>query len=192
MAAISSDCNYVEHVITDGASVLDASTNVTIYDCNVSDDKCNKVFEVMHHRHLKHYERSIKQYVHGDMFYEIAFSKDPEPEIRAYRKTIEAVSLEHPSILKVCFQKQKIPIHAFPSSNNMYEVNYIKRLTFRKNNRIFLNVDYVKSAQGQESRKIFVNMNLDANTDVNYIMMELEPLLKDLKAALEGAPAATC
>lgn len=177
--------NYIEYVVLDHHGV---AGDIAVYDFDISQNTCNQLFELMHHKHYKHYERSIKQYVHRDMFYEIAFSKEPEPDIKAYRKTIETVTLETPNIIKLACQKQKVPIHAFPSTNDIQEVNYIKRLTFRKSNRIFVNIDYVKDTHGRDSCKAFINVNLDANTDVAYINMELEPLIRDLHAVLKPPP----
>jgi hypothetical protein len=156
------------------------------FNTQLSEETINMLLNQLQFKSLKAYERMIKTYVHGNVFYEIIYvSEDDKPDIKAYTKNIQDVSTtEHKNIIKVSSIKQKIPIHAFPSSNDLDQITYIKRLILRKTNRIFVNIEYHHDVDKTAFWKCYVNVNLDSNSDADYLSMEVKPLLEQIQSVL--------
>lgn len=186
--------NYIEFVLittTETTSTKKQYDGYDTYDINLSHQVCEKVYEYLQFKHFKSYERQVKQYIHNNLIYEIVYGKDANPEIKAYHCNIASVQQTFSNILQVSGSRTKTPIHTFPSSFDIQDVKYIKRLTFRLNNRVFINSDYyISEGCETEYRKMYVNVNIDSNTDKDFIKVELEPLLKDLHHIVAQVP--TC
>jgi hypothetical protein len=180
--------NYVEYILINTNIAIDegniSNEPVSVLDTNIPEAVFSRLMKAIMQKHCKYYERKIKQYIHENTVYEVVFGKDPAPEIRAYVNSVDDVEyIKELGMLKLGSHKRKIPIHAFPSSSDIQDISYIRRVTFRKNNRIYINFDCTRGHNGTIFRKVFANVNMDANIDHNYIMMELAPVLQDIKMA---------
>ena len=169
--------------------VVSNVTNDNLIDMRLTEAQVNAILSALQHKSLKSYERMIKQYTYNNMFYEISHSNEQDPpEIKAYSKSIQSISeTNHKNINKIISTKQKIAVHAFPSCTEIHHISYIKRLVFRKTNRAFLNIEHHNDVEDYKFWKCYVNANIDDNTDKDFIVLELTPLLNLLQEALEAS-----
>lgn len=167
--------NYYEYVFLPSSTLGD--TDSVAY--NWDEAGFAVVMKRLAFKNLKHYELKLKQYVKDTLHYEVVIDHKGEiSEIRSYLKNALGYEFPKPNILKLSYNKHKQPIHSFSSSRDMHDVSYTRRVTYRVNNRIFINFECSKSAEsGEIIRKIFINVNLDNNVDVDYINTELEQYL---------------
>lgn len=151
-------------------------------DVTLSRQMFEKLFRHFKLKYHKSSERCIKQYVKNDLFYEIYFDRETFKynEVKVYSKMIHETEVSGNIACCMC-NKQKYQFHSFPSSSDIHSINYIKRNTVRLNNRIFINFDLVRTQQpSREFNKIFVNVNQDANSDLDFLKAELEPVIRDI------------
>jgi hypothetical protein len=134
----------------------------------------------MLHKNVKYYERKVKQYIKKDLYYEVVLDhKNEIADIRSYSKTCTDYTFVKPNVLKMVFNKSKKPIHAFSSSTDINEIIYIKRLTFRISNRVFVNFEIGCSIDTMETkyRNVYINGNFDSDVDYDYINAEIDQYL---------------
>ena len=151
-------------------------------NARLSSDHIDSLLQKLVYKNYKYYERQIKQYIKNDLFYEIILNqKDIIDEIRCYTKVIEDYKQDKPGIMQLKIVKHKKPIHAFSSSIDINDIRFIKRLTFRVSNRVFINFDAIEDYVGDSYNMIFVNANCDANVDCEYVLSEAEHVLNLLQ-----------
>lgn len=162
--------NYVEYIILPTDSKCDG-----IIEYNFNETQFAEKMTKLTFKNIKFYERKVKQYLKDDLYYEVILNhKDEISDIRSYTKIATEYVLEKPNVLKVCFEKHKKPIHAFSSSYDMHDIVYIKRLTFRVSNRVFVNFETGKGVDDTTPyRKVYINANFDGNVDVDFIQSEI-------------------
>lgn len=168
--------NYLEYIILPTAA---SKTNEAV-DCNWPADEFAKVMKKLTYKNLKYYEKKIKQYVKDSIYYEVVLDrKDEVSDIRSYVKTASEWDFVRSNILKISYNKNKQPIHSFSSSRDLNDITYIKRLTFRVSNRVFINFESGHGVNDGEMvyRKIFINANIDSNVDTEYINAEIDQYL---------------
>lgn len=148
-----------------------------IVSYNLSDNDLSARMRPLLARNIKFYERKIKQYVKDNLYYEVVLDhKDEVSDIWSYVKSAVDYDVSE-GMVRVSYNKSKKPIHAFSSSHDLHDISYIKRLTFRINNRVFINFDFVCNVDGKKYNKVFMNANIDQNVDCDYIQAEMEQYL---------------
>lgn len=156
---------------------IDENIGNAIVSYNLSDDEISSRMRPLIARNIKFYERKIKMYVKDNFYYEVVLDhKDDVSDIRSYVKSALDFDISQ-GMVKIFYNKSKKPIHAFSSSHDMHDISYIRRLTFRINNRVFINFDFASNVDGQKYNKVFMNANIDHNVDRDYIQTEMEQYL---------------
>lgn len=175
----------------------------TVFNTDLSFDLCNRLCNYLMSKKYSYSTKSIKEYIQNNMTYSITLNANKEAQtdnIKVYTKDIYQVKYPDStlsSMIVLYSNKEKLLAHAFPSSYDIHDVKYISRLTFRINNRVFVNIDNytsldcghtsVKEENDTINRSLFINVNLGANLDHQYIEAELYPLLCDLNAVAQQA-----
>jgi hypothetical protein len=133
------------------------------------------------HQRFKHFSKSFKTYVNAAVHMENTGHED----IKVYTKTVLDVCPSSSSeYVSVYFNKEKKPYHAFPSTSNLHAVYYTNRLSFRVNNRLYVNFDIRKYPDDlAETRHVFLNYNHDSNVDFENISVMIDNVLKTLVSA---------
>lgn len=80
------------------------------------------------------------------------------------------------------YMRRKIPDVLFPSTNKYDMRRLIRRLTFRMNNRVFLNFQQELEDDGVIRRKVFINYNHSSDVDVK----ETTDIMRKIKTALRN------
>lgn len=155
-----------------------ANNGPTIVSYNLTKEELERKMRPLLARNIKFYERKVKQYVKDNLYYEVVLDhKDEISDIRSYVKSAVDYDVRD-GMVKVAYNKSKKPIHTFSSSYDMHDISYIRRLTFRINNRIFINFDFACNVDGEQYNKVFMNANIDQNVDYEYIQTEMKQYLE--------------
>lgn len=127
---------------------------------------------------FKSTEKVIKQYIRNNTFYEVHIQDQKPQSYKVYQKSIQKIAPQH-QLVEITYIKEKLPVYAFPSSNDIHSITCIRRMVFRKNSNIFANVDTI--LDGDDIYYMcYVNINIDSNSDIDFLRQEVKPLLKIL------------
>lgn len=146
---IPPDCNYIEIVMK-----------------NMTRDLFLNKLQGMCKRNYKYFEKGGRCYVKGLLTYENTDNK----EIRVFKKNMK-LATDHADHVVCYYDKEKLPYHAYPSTQEHDCIFEYKRLVFRIHNRIYINFeiqDFGESAASLDYR-IFVNYNHEQNVDVDHM-----------------------
>lgn len=169
--------NYIEYVVC--VPSVDEKDFGTVVNTNVDAKTFESFMLKLKHKKLKYYERRIKTYAKNCLFYEVVLDqKDDVNDIKCYEKAACDYEFESPSLIRLQFNKHKKPVHTFSSSYDINAVTCSRRLTFRVSNRIFINFEVSRDVgSSEDTRKIFININLDSNVDQDYLYAKLDEFL---------------
>ena len=109
----------------------------------------------------KYLKKEYKEYVHEDITYE----NDCNNDIKVYSKYPILAKTLNDNILGILYTKTKLTILSFPSSLKINTINYVKKLSFRVNNRIYINFEIKLNSLEEKTYAIYVNYNHDINVD---------------------------
>ena len=172
------NCNYVEFSILP-FQVSNANANANahkVYETNFEKDEFYKVMKrLSHDESLKYFQKEYKQYVSQDLIYE---NKDND-DICVYKKKMVDEGLITDNCIYTTYQKTKLSILAFPSSIKIHSISYIRKLTFRVNNRIYVNFE-CKYENDEIFYRIYINYNHEQNVELDKIKLTLNKYIKML------------
>lgn len=135
-------------------------------------------------------EKLIKQYVRNNTVYEVHVQDGKPNSYKVYQKTIEKVVTLQRNLIEISYTKEKLPVYAFPSSNDIHSIVYIRRIVFRKNSHIFANVDAILDGE-QVYYMCYVNINIEPNSDIDFLRQEAKPLINTLSSIQLSPQAST-
>lgn len=165
------NCNYVEIAL-----VSQKSESRLVFD-QPYDDYLAYLMKI---KSIKYFEKEFKCYQFNNMFYENHFHK----ENKIYTKNFKHVDQTSDHALAICYcEKEKHPFHAFPSTKSISNTCYVKRLTFRIHNRLYLNFEtqfYPKN--NSYVRKIYLNYNHEHLVDKTLIEENIKRIISTLKS----------
>jgi hypothetical protein len=177
--------NYIEIIWIENTPPSLVGDDFKEIDMRLTENRFGNLFASAKNKYHKYTERYVKQYVKNELFYEVTLDKETfkYDDIKIYSKVIHECEQKDQVLYCKC-QKQKYQFHSFPSSSDIHSVQYIRRQTFRCNNRIFLNFDTVKPLDASETfLKCFINVNQDSSSDTDYLDAELNALMRHLAQA---------
>ena len=77
--------------------------------------------------------------------------------------------------------RSKITSVLFPSTNQIHDMVYQKKLVFRINNRLFVNFVVEKRPNEEDmSYKIFINLNITRDTDISEMSEKIDRIVRTL------------
>lgn len=175
----SSNCNYIEFTILPLDRKNTTNDSFIITPINFTKTEFYAIMrKICSDESLKYFQKEYKQFVSNDLIYE---NKDND-DIRVYKKAVLNERVINDRCIFTAFNKTKLSILAFPCSLNINDIAYVKKLTFRINNRIYLNfeIKYYESIDKQFYR-IYINYNHDTNVDLGLSKKILEKLIMKIK-----------
>jgi hypothetical protein len=154
--------NYIELVLNEEGNSID-----------VGDKLFFKLIQNIKNKGYGCFQKHYKEYVHRNMYYE----NNDKNQIKIHKKTL-LKTLDIPSCsmkLFVC-HKEKQPYHLFPSTTMLHSISYISKLTFKINNRVYLNFERRKYSNNADVsfNKIYINYNHDDNVDLTNIQTAID------------------
>ena len=168
MDLIPDNCNYIEFVFLNNQSKKN-----DCYDVNLPQSLFSEFLMQLQKEKIKYFLKQYKCYVHKCLYLENS------EELKVYEKKMIHAKKLNDHVIATFYIKDKRPYHMFPSTLNIHTVFYVKRMTFRIHNRIFVNFDVQFYPQSKkEVLKVFVNYNHDKDVDMTFIYKEIERLFK--------------
>lgn len=159
----SNECNYYEYVLTSDISKYDMGKK-TFFD----------ILTKMALENHKCFEKKYKEYIVSN---NITCHNYENKDIKIY--TNKALYIENKDkYIIIGYNKTKQTILNYPSTNNIYVTNYIKKLIFRVTNRIYINFEICLQENKKKLYKIYINYNHDNNVDTKIINQNIDDLLK--------------
>lgn len=171
MDSIPDQCNYIEFVFLND----DITIAPDCYNVDLNPNSFNQLLEKMHKERIKPFRKQFKCYVHKTLYLENC------EDLKVYEKKMVFARPMSDNVLVTYYSKEKRPYHMFPSTLNIHSVFYVKRLTFRIHNRIFVNFEVQYHPQEEkEILKAYINYNHDNDVDTSFINQEIDRLMKIL------------
>ena len=175
-----SDSNYVEFVLLSN-HINDDQNEVDIYETEFSKEMFENVWRRLakDESTLQYFQKEYKEYIVDDVTYE--HSKNNNIDVRKK----QPVDFRKVGNIAVCmYKKNKLNILSFPSSTNVNVINYVVKLTFRVNNRIYINFE-TKVNQSRKYYTIYVNYNHDNTIDQKLYKQLLLTTIQKLVPTLQ-------
>ena len=162
--------NYYEIFVLDDVEQKQ-NENLHTFNVCISDSKFESLLQKLSKDNSKYFAKNIKRYVSGNVFMDVY----NDNETKVYTKELIQNIIKDKNTLTLKYNKQKQAYHAFPSTTSLHQISYIRRLTFRIHNRIYLNFDIEHYPHDDSQiKKVFFNCNIDTTTDKNHIDDTLE------------------
>lgn len=163
-------CNYVEiFYVPKQNDIISTSTGLT-------KEIFNNIMSKMINEKYKYFQKDLKQYVIGTLFYE----NDNNEDLKVIKKECKEITHTN-SFMTVYFDRCKMTMLNLPSTNLVHDCTYIRRLTFRINNRVYLNFECKKKTNTDTTYyTIYMNYNHDTGVDVNASCNTIQEILDKL------------
>ena len=171
--------NYVEiYFIQDEIK----EKGVNIYKTDVGFDRFMNLLETMKTSSFKFFQKEYKEYVHKDVVCQ-SYIND---ETKVFKKKTTNISKQS-NYITIYNNRIKQTLLNFPSTTDLQQTTYIKKLIFRINNRIYVNfqisLDVNTSAKWYE---VYINYNHEDNVDTQLAQNTLKEVIKMLESGLES------
>jgi len=161
---VPDNCNYIEYTILGG-------NNQGNIDIQSFTDHMKKI------KSHKYFGRESKCYMFNDLVYENSFYN----EVKVYSKRLIGVQEFCNKVAACYYTKEKQPYHAFPSTDKVNCVYYLKKLIFRLHNRLYLNFEVQYYPHTSSSvYKIYLNYNHDKSVDSDSVKQIIASTLQTL------------
>lgn len=176
MLPLESEANVFEIYIKPGVSA-ERHGYVKEFDVSLSEEQFSSLLKRMAKSQSKHqykyFQKEYKEYVYND----IVVQNYKNTETRAFKN--QTIAIEHAAgRLTLAHARSKLTFLSVPSTKNIHEVAYVKKLTFRVNNRIFVNfVSKIDEKTRETTRFAYVNYNHESNVDADGVEKTLEEVL---------------
>ncbi len=161
MIPINNNSNYFEIYLTprlkqksldkDGLEFTVDLTKEEFDDMLLTLNKANTDF--------KFFQKEYKEYKYN----EVTVHNYKNTETRVFKFTPQVIYKNNNSLL-IGYQRNKLTFLSVPSTTNIYEISYIKKLIFRVNNRIFINFQ-CNYNDNVKKYTVYINYNHESNID---------------------------
>lgn len=167
MIPFDSGSNYYEIYINQGKG----------YEVGLSPETFRELLSCLarSNTEYKFFQKEYKEYTYGD----IIVHNYKNTETRVFKHTpVTIQELDNKMLLG--YHRSKLTFLSVPSTKNIHDMKYIKKLIFRVNNRIFINFQIALDVDGKKVYTVYVNYNHESNIDPE----ETEKLLNDIMSII--------
>lgn len=166
--------NHLEFIVLSKNTVSShASQCMQVFDSSLAKEEFYRILYRMMDTNFKYHQKQYKETIIGNTVYH----NNKNEEISIFKVTTHAVQVFNDVLLASEQHKVKQSILGLPSTNNVNCESYIRRITFRVSNRIFVNFENGMCDE-KNFYKITVNYNHDKDVDVSNIAVSIEKTLK--------------
>ena len=144
------------------------------YDIDVNSSQSSKKPKIASLPFYGKYNTKIIEYYYKDMIYTYDLSNDAQ---KVFRKTVlqDYTSPRNNKMYCVSYNEETLPIHRFPSTNEIINKEEITRTTYRINNRIFV---YHDKYESKNIEYIYIKYNHSENIDIKKMQEDIEKTIK--------------
>jgi hypothetical protein len=168
--------NYLEIYFTNKQSTPGIHDDLQSYDIQLGKDLFQTMLSSMKSTDFKFFQKEYKEYTHKDLTCQ-SYTND---EVKVYRKTpVNVETIDHK--IFVTSMRQKLTLLNFPSTTDLQQVTYVKKLIFRVSNRIYVNFEItMNNVTKQKVYTVYINYNHEENVDAMLINQTLYKVLQIL------------
>lgn len=176
MIPFNSEANYYEIYIGTGAKLENPEGHKS-YNIGLSRKDFRNLLSAIakSNLNLKPFQKEYKEYIYDDVI--VHNYKNTETHI--FRHTPICVQPSATTVL-IGYQKNKLTFLNVPSTRNIYDIQYVKKLIFRVNNRIFVNFQSSVNLNQEKTYTVYINYNHENNIEQDSVQNNIESLMKVL------------
>lgn len=169
--------NHVEFVIIPPPKDIQSAADgaCMVYGTNFECDAFYKLMYKMMDTYYKYHQKQFKETVIGNVYYHNHKNED----ISIYSINTTTLASFQDKVLSKVQHKNKLTILSLPSTTNIHNETYMRKLTFRVTNRIFVNFEN-SMCENIKCYRVTVNYNHDKDVDLSGVVDSLEKVLKIL------------
>lgn len=182
MIPLDSSSNYFEIYLTPGIK-SEKHNDLNILDISVTKNQFEEMMAGLVKRDYKFFQKEYKEYNYGD----VLVQNYNNTETRIIRLSSNIMK-KNDKLLMIGYHKSKLTFLNVPSTTNIFDIHYVKKLIFRITNRIFINFQCNMDEDGNKTYMVYVNYNHESNIDPEGINETLKIVLDifDAKLPLEA------
>lgn len=175
MLPIDCGANYYEVYVTAKGSKPAELGDAVEYSIGLSKDEFGGLLEKMGKAHdLKHFQKEYKEYVYND----VVVHNYMNTETRVFRNTPVLVKPGKGCVVSA-YNRSKLTFLNVPSTKTIHDVQCVKRLIFRVNNRLFVNFQVAAPPGTPDTTyTVSVNYNHEQNVDMDSMGEALDRISK--------------
>lgn len=183
MIPFDSEANYYEIYIGAGKQVqagakLESPESHKSYNIGLSRKDFRNLLSAIakSNLNLKPFQKEYKEYIYDD----VIVHNYKNTETHVFRHTPICVQPATSAGLLIGYQKNKLTFLNVPSTRNIYDIQYVKKLIFRVNNRIFVNFQSSVNLNQEKTYTVYINYNHENNIEQDSVQNNIESLMKVL------------
>lgn len=174
MIPTNNNSNYYEIYLTPQLKQNNLDKESIEFTLDVSKENFDNMLQTISKANTdyKFFQKEYKEYKYN----EVTVHNYKNTETRVFKFTPQIIYKNNNAFL-IGYQRNKLTFLSVPSTTNIYEISYIKKLIFRVNNRIFINfqcsyVDNIKKYT------VYINYNHESNIDPESINNAITNIFK--------------
>lgn len=172
------DCNYFEFNILNTADAQSLHEDVFLLETSLARDKFYRIMQTISTDDMKFYQKAYKESIIGNTVYH----NSKNEEISIFNVETKMMNTLSKNVCLFGKAKNKLTILSLPSTNHIHYESYVKRLTLKITNRIFVNFEHGLSGS-ERFYRIYMNYNHDKDVDMSSVAITIEKTLKKLEVA---------
>jgi hypothetical protein len=166
---LDSESNYYELYY----SPLNSKDSNDEFPISIDSDVFYKIMRFF--KHLKYYQNDYKQFTIGD----ITCQKYTNDQIKIYKQNFNFMYRRNQFVV-IGSNKIKLSLLQYPSTNNIMDKEYIKKLIFRVTNRIFVNFEISLNEGKEKVYMIYINYNHESKVDDSTVVEQVDKLIQSM------------
>lgn len=150
------------------------SDDIKKYTINLDKTVFNKLLSSMKNStSYKFFQKEYKEYVYNNIIVE----NYKNTEVRVIKNQCILTENKNNWLL-MAYTRSKLTFLSIPSTKIIHEINYVKKLIFRINNRIFVNFKIVlNDHDNTKTYIVYINYNHDTNLEQDGIKKDLQKVM---------------
>lgn len=169
---IDDEVNYVELFFIKSTS---DKKDLKIHRTDLTSDIFFDFLKKMKKTNYKFFQKEYKEYIYKDIICQIYLND----ETKVYKKNVLKVFQNNSSMISIYSDRIKQTLLNFPSTINLQQTSYVKKLIFRVNNRIYINFQITLDVESDvKSYEVYINYNHEENVDTQLINKTLAEVVK--------------
>jgi hypothetical protein len=166
--------NYYEIFLNPRLESKNLDENIKVYNTSLDKNEFKYLLSCVSrgNHNFKFFQKEYKEYIYDN----VITHNYKNTETRIFKNTPISI-IQHENSLVIGYNKSKLTFLSMPSTTNIYNINYVKKLIFRVNNRIFINFQISQNDKdNSQTYQAYINYNHESNIDpeeVNKTMKKI-------------------
>jgi hypothetical protein len=174
-------CNYIEIILVSEQNKHDDDHYISI-SSSFPYEWIEGLLKSLSLKNSKPSHRVFKRY----RFNELTMEHDVQHDIKIHALNVLSWNIQDPHCVVLLCHKEKLAYHQFPSTNKLHDAHLVERIAYRIHNRVYLNVEKQTYENELGLYKVWLNVNMDSNIDMNGIKELVDDVLKRVRQYLKS------